>query len=61
MNPAGHETIDQRFDAIYKEAEERRNAFREDPVPKIQFGMAVYRKAAGVPKSIPGGGNSENI
>ncbi len=47
MNPAGNEKIDQIFDAIYKEAEKRRNEFRDAPVPKIHIGMATCGIASG--------------
>jgi NADH-quinone oxidoreductase subunit F len=47
MNPGSNETIDQRFDAIYKEAEKRRHEFREAPVPKIHIGMATCGIASG--------------
>ena len=47
MNPANNEKIDQMFDAIYKEAEKRRNEFREDPVPKIHIGLATCGIASG--------------
>ena len=47
MNPANNEKIDQTFDAIYKEAEKRRNEFREDPVPKIHIGLATCGIASG--------------
>ncbi len=47
MNPASNEKIDQIFDAIYKEAEKRRNEFREDPGPKIHIGLATCGIASG--------------
>jgi len=47
MNPASNEKIDQLFDAIYKEAEKRRNEFKEDPVPKIHIGLATCGIASG--------------
>jgi NADH-quinone oxidoreductase subunit F len=47
MNPAGHKKIDQIFNAIYKDAENRRNEFREAPVPKIHIGMATCGIASG--------------
>ncbi len=47
MNPAKNEKIDQKFSAILEEAERRRKAFTETPVPKIHIGMATCGIASG--------------
>ncbi|TES89668.1 MAG: NADH-quinone oxidoreductase subunit F, partial [Desulfobacteraceae bacterium] len=47
MNPASNEKIDQRFNTIREEAEKRRKAFTEAPVPKIHIGMATCGIASG--------------
>ncbi len=47
MNPAKNEKIDQKFSAILEEAERRRKAFAETPVPKIHIGMATCGIASG--------------
>ncbi|MBU0989103.1 MAG: NADH-quinone oxidoreductase subunit F [Proteobacteria bacterium] len=47
MNPADKKGPDQVFKAIREEARKRRNAFRNDPVPKIHIGMATCGIASG--------------
>ncbi len=47
MSPADNEKLDQVFSAIREEAEKRRKAFREAPVPKIHIGMATCGIASG--------------
>jgi len=47
MRPEIHNKIDQGFDAIREEAERRRAAFRDAPVPKIHIGMATCGIASG--------------
>jgi NADH-quinone oxidoreductase subunit F len=47
MNPAKNEKIDQKFSTILEEAESRRKAFTEAPVPKIHIGMATCGIASG--------------
>lgn len=47
MNPADKEKSAQLFAAIRAEAEKRRNAYREAPVPKIHIGMATCGIASG--------------
>ncbi|MDY7038597.1 MAG: NADH-quinone oxidoreductase subunit F, partial [Thermodesulfobacteriota bacterium] len=47
MNPPNNENVHQEFSPIRDEAERRRNAFRNDPVPKIYIGMATCGIASG--------------
>jgi NADH-quinone oxidoreductase subunit F len=47
MNLKRKEKVDQQFSAIRDEAERRRKAFQEVPVPKIHIGMATCGVAAG--------------
>ncbi len=47
MSPADNEKLDQAFRPIREEAEKRRKAFREAPVPKIHIGMATCGIASG--------------
>ncbi len=47
MNPADKKKSDQVFAIIRKEAETRRTAFIEDPVPKIHIGLATCGIASG--------------
>ncbi len=47
MNLKSKEKVDQQFSAIRDEAERRRKAFKETPVPKIHIGMATCGIASG--------------
>ena len=47
MSPDVHNRIDQTFGAIRKEAENRRKAFEDAPVPKIHICMATCGIASG--------------
>jgi len=47
MNPTNSDRSDQVFNAILKEAENRRETFTESPVPKIHIGMATCGIASG--------------
>ncbi len=47
MSPDNHKNIDMKFNTILKEAEKRRDAFRDAPVPKIHIGMATCGIASG--------------
>ena len=47
MTPVKNERLDQAFRAIRQEAEKRRKAFTEAPVPKIHIGMATCGIASG--------------
>jgi NADH-quinone oxidoreductase subunit F len=47
MNLKSKEKVDQQFSGIHDEAERRRKAFKETPVPKIHIGMATCGIASG--------------
>ena len=47
MDLPNKENLDQAYDLIRKEAQKRRNTFRETPVPKIYIGTATCGIAAG--------------
>ena len=47
MNPGSNKKLYQIFESIRQEAEQRRNAFKETPVPKIHIGMATCGIASG--------------
>ena len=47
MSPDNHKNIDMKFNTIREEAEKRRAAFRDAPVPKIHIGMATCGIASG--------------
>jgi len=47
VSPLNNETVQKAFGVIRDEAKRRRDAFREEPVPKIQIGMATCGIASG--------------
>ena len=47
MSPDNNKDIDMKFNTIRGEAEKRRAAFRDAPVPKIHIGMATCGIASG--------------
>ncbi len=47
MNPANNEDLTQAFNHIRREAEDRRKASRDRPLPKITIGMATCGLASG--------------
>ena len=47
MSPDNHKNIDMIFKTIREEAEKRRAALQDAPVPKIHIGMATCGIASG--------------